>query len=281
MNPFPPLPVSVILPVYNRAWCIREAVDSMLAQTYGNRELIVVDDGSTDETGRILRQYGDRITVISQLNRGVSAARNRGVRAASGNLIAFLDSDDLWLPEKLARQTAFFQDHPEVRICQTEELWIRNGIRVNPRIRHQKPSGDIFTRSLALCLVSPSAVMLERRLFQEMGGFDESLPAAEDYDLWLRIGARHPVSLIEEPLVIKRGGHLDQLSKTPGIDRYRIRALGKLLEGKDLTPEQRRAAAETLQKKCAVYAGGCKKRGRLAEARYYEALAARFAPIGK
>jgi len=270
--------VSVILPVYNRAWCIGQAVDSVLAQTYGNRELIVVDDGSTDGTDRLLHQYGGQISVIRQPNRGVSAARNRGVRATCGDLIAFLDSDDLWLPEKLARQTAFFQDHPETRICQTEEIWIRNGIRVNPRVRHQKPSGDIFARSLALCLVSPSAVMLERGLFQETGGFDESLPAAEDYDMWLRIGARLPVFLIEEPLVVKRGGHPDQLSKTPGIDRYRIRALEKLLEGEKLTPEQRRAAAEALQKKCAVYAGGCKKRGRIAEAGYYETLAERFAP---
>ena len=270
--------VSVILPAYNRAWCIRQAVDSVLAQTYGKRELIVVDDGSTDGTGRLLHKYGGQISVISQPNRGVSAARNRGARAAAGDLIAFLDSDDLWLPEKLARQTAFFQEHPETRICQTEEIWIRNGIRVNPRIRHQKPSGDIFERSLGLCLVSPSAVMIERKLLEEMGGFDESLPAAEDYDLWLRIGAKHPVFLIEEPLVVKRGGHPDQLSKTPAIDRYRIRALEKLLEGEKLAPEQRRAAAEALQKKCAVYAGGCKKRGRIEEARYYEALAVRFAP---
>jgi glycosyltransferase involved in cell wall biosynthesis len=273
--------VSVILPVYNRAWCIRQAVDSVLAQIYGSRELIVVDDGSTDGTGRLLQEYGGQVSVIRQPNRGVSAARNRGVSAASGDFVAFLDSDDLWLPEKLARQTAFFQDHPETRICQTEEIWIRNGVRVNPRLRHRKPSGDIFERSLELCLVSPSAVMIERRLLEQMGGFDESLPAAEDYDLWLRIGAKHPVFLIEEPLVVKRGGHPDQLSKTPGIDRYRIRALEKLLEGEKLTPEQRRAAAEALQKKCAVYVGGCKKRGRLEEAKYYEALAVRFAPIGK
>jgi len=273
--------VSVILPVYNRAWCIRQAVDSVLAQTYRNRELVVVDDGSTDGTGRLLQKYGGQIFVIRQPNRGVSAARNRGVRAASGDLIAFLDSDDLWLPEKLARQTAFFQGHPEARICQTEEIWIRNGIRVNPRIRHQKPSGDIFERSLELCLVSPSAVMLERGLFQETGGFDESLPAAEDYDLWLRIGARLPVFLIEEPLVVKRGGHSDQLSKTPGIDRHRIRALEKLLQNGNLNPRQQEAAAKALRKKCTVYAGGCKKRGRIEEARHYEALAGRFAPIGK
>ena len=283
IDPGTPLPVSVsvVIPVFNRRWSICEAVESVLSQTLPAFELIVVDDGSTDGTAEALARYGDRLRLIEQPNRGVSAARNRGVAAAQGRWIAFLDSDDLWKPEKLAIQKAFFKRHRKSRICQTEEIWIRNGLRVNPGHRHKKPSGEIFIPSLALCLVSPSAVMLEKSLFEEAGGFDETLPAAEDYDLWLRISARYPVYLIEEPMVIKRGGHPDQLSKTPGIDRFRIRALEKILDKAALNREMRRAAVETLLEKCAIYAGGCRKRGRTAEAEHYEALAARFSPREK
>ena len=277
LEPKPPVSVSIVLPVFNRSQWVCEAVDSVLAQTLQDFELIVVDDGSTDKTPDALGRYGDRIRLLRQQNRGVSAARNRGVRSAGGRWIAFLDSDDLWRAEKLAKQTAFLAGRPAARICQTEEVWIRNGARVNPGRRHRKPSGDIFTASLALCLVSPSAVMMEKSLFMETGGFDESLPAAEDYDLWLRISLRHPVYLIDEPLVVKRGGHADQLSKTPGIDRYRIRALEKILDGGALSQARYRAAEAVLREKCAIYAGGCRKRGRIEEAQYYEALAERFA----
>ena len=268
--------VSVVLPTYNRGWILREAVDSVLDQVDPNDELIVVDDGSTDDTPGILNGYGDRIKVIRQSNRGVSAARNAGIQTAAGDLIAFLDSDDLWLPGKRVRQVEFFSRHPDALICQTEEIWIRNGVRVNPKKRHQKPSGMIFKPSLALCLVSPSAVMMRRKLFDEVGLFDETLPACEDYDMWLRIACRHPVHLIDTPLIIKRGGHADQLSKTPGLDRYRIRSLIKVLAHCPLSDQQRLAAISMLKEKCAIYAGGCRKRGRIEEAQYYEALAERY-----
>lgn len=264
--------VSVIIPTYNRAWCLPEAVDSVLAQTDPHFELIVVDDGSRDATASILAAYGHRIRVLTQKNRGVSAARNLGVRAARGNLLAFLDSDDLWQPEKLARQQAFFDRHAGAMICQTEEIWIRRGVRVNPRHRHRKPSGDIFKASLALCLVSPSAVMLRRELLDRVGLFDESLPACEDYDLWLRVSARFPVHLIEAPLVIKRGGHDDQLSRQHSLDRYRIQSLNNLLGAGLLSADQSRTAAAMLAKKCRIYAAGCRKRGRIQEADYYDTL---------
>ena len=179
--------VSVIIPTYNRWPMLGEAVESVLAQTAGDYELIVVDDGSTDETRCRLADYGSRLTVLTQRRRGVSAARNLGASRASGGYLAFLDSDDLWHPKKLQRQLDFMERSPEVEICQTDEIWIRNGVRVNPRRRHRKPSGDIFRASLELCLVSPSAVMMRRELFERLGGFDESLPVCEDYDLWLRI----------------------------------------------------------------------------------------------
>jgi len=263
--------ISVVIPTHNRAWCLKHAMDSVLSQDYPRFDLTVVDDGSTDGTAALLAAYPG-IRVLGLENRGVSAARNAGVAATQGPLIAFLDSDDRWLPGKLTAQAAFFESHPGARICQTEEIWMRNGVRVNPGKRHQKPSGDIFERSLALCLVSPSAVMLRRTLFEEMEGFDESLPACEDYDLWLRVSCRYPVHLIDVPLVVKTGGHPDQLSRSPSLDRYRIQSLAKLLTHVPLTPSQRRAALKTLEAKCTLFAAGCTKRGRLEDAEHYRRL---------
>ena len=274
-NPKKPL-VSVIIPTYNRGWIVKEAIDSVLDQDFTDYELIVVDDGSDDNTPEILAGYGGAITILHQSNKGVSSARNCGVAAASGQLIAFLDSDDLWLPGKLSTQVKFFKDHPDTVINQTQERWIRKGVRVNPKQRHHKFSGMIFEHSLALCLVSPSAVMIKKSLFDEVGGFDEQFPACEDYDLWLRVSCRYPVHLIDTPLIIKRGGHADQLSKAAGLDKYRIQSLVKIIESGLLTPRQRQAALSTLKEKCAVYAGGCRKRGREEEARNYYRLAERY-----
>ena len=277
MNTRPESPlVSVILPTHNRAWTLKAAMDSVLAQENCPFELIVVDDGSTDGTPALLRSYGDRLTVLRQENRGVSAARNTGIAHAAGELIAFLDSDDRWLPGKLSRQATFFAHRPDALICQTQEFWIRNGVRVNPGLRHRKPAGWIFEPSLRLCLVSPSAVMMQRSLFETVGRFDETLPACEDYDLWLRVSLRFPVFLVDEPLVLKYGGHPDQLSRTPGLDRFRIAAIRKCLEGEPLTPDQRQAALAVLTEKCRIYAEGCRKRGRSEEAAFYLALPHRF-----
>ncbi|NVM57275.1 MAG: glycosyltransferase family 2 protein [Desulfobacterales bacterium] len=272
--------VSVIIPTYNRARFLKEAICSVLAQDFHDFELIVVDDGSTDDSPQLLGSY-PKIRIVRQDRRGVSAARNAGIARAPGRFVAFLDSDDLWLPGKLSAQVAFFETHPTALICQTEEVWIRNGIRVNPKKQHKKHSGMIFGPSLELCLVSPSAVMMQRRLLDEVGGFDETLPACEDYDLWLRIACRFPIYLISTPLVVKRGGHKDQLSSEPGVDRFRIRALEKILESNLLTPKQRAAALEALKKKCAIYAGGCFKRRRINEANEYLRLPAKFTQGGQ
>ncbi|BBO91457.1 glycosyltransferase family 2 protein [Desulfosarcina ovata] len=268
--------VSVVLPTYNRAWTVRSAIDSVLNQDYTALELIVVDDGSTDGTADLLADYGTQIQVIRQSNQGVSAARNAGIQAAEGNLIALLDSDDAWLPGKVAAQVDFFSRHPDALICQTEELWIRNGARVNPGKRHRKEGGMIFERSLELCLVSPSAVMLHRSLLDEVGGFDPDLPACEDYDLWLRIAWKYPIHLIERPLIVKHGGHADQLSRMPELDKYRIRSITRLLQCGCLSEDQQTAAIAMLKNKCAIYAQGCRKRGRIAEAGEYEKLTEKF-----
>ena len=268
--------VSVIIPTYNRGWVLKEAVESVLAQDFGDYELIVVDDGSTDNSQEILQSYQQDLIVLRQSNRGVSAARNRGIAEASGQLVAFLDSDDLWLPHKLSHQVGFFNTNPDAVIHQTQEIWIRNGVRVNPKKRHHKFSGMIFERSLALCLVSPSAVMIKKSVFDTVGLFDQRLPACEDYDLWLRISCRYPVFLEDSPLIIKRGGHADQLSRTSGLDRDRIQALKKIIDSGELSKSQLRSAVETLKVKCAIYAGGCRKRGKEREAYYYEILAEKY-----
>ena len=268
--------VSVIIPTFNRGRILKDAVDSVLAQEYTNYELIVVDDGSTDKTVELLQTYGQHLTLIQQPNKGVSAARNTGIRNSNGHYIAFLDSDDLWLPEKLSCQIEFFHLHPKTLVCQTEEIWIRNGVRVNPKKRHKKSSGMIFERSLALCLVSPSAVMIKRSLFDRVGLFDERLPACEDYDLWLRTTLRFPIYLIDQPLVIKRGGHKDQLSRAPGLDKFRIQAVKKIIEREQLTKRQFNAAVKTLQEKCKIYADGCLQRGRKEEAGYYLDLSQKY-----
>ena len=272
--------VSVVIPTYNRCEWLSRAIDSVLGQTYTRFELIVVDDGSTDETSDLLKAYGRNIRVIRQENTGVSGARNAGIRTARGELIALLDSDDSWLPEKLEHQVNFFRSSADAMICQTEEIWIRSGKRVNPKKRHRKFSGMIFEKTLPLCLVSPSAVMMRASLFREVGLFDEDLPACEDYDLWLRVTWKYPVHLIDMPLIVKHGGHPDQLSAMPELDKYRIHALEKILRAGCLSHRQQKAALATLAVKCSVYAGGCRKRGRMEEAAYYERLPGTFAKEG-
>ncbi len=261
--------VSAIIPTFNRGWILREAVQSVLDQTYHPLEIIVVDDGSTDDTREILRLFGDRITVLFQENKGVSAARNLGIKHSHGELVAFLDSDDLWTPDKIACQVAFFNNNPDAVICQTEEIWIRNGKRVNPKNKHKKLSGMIFEPSLSLCLVSPSAVMIQRSLFELKGYFDEALPACEDYDLWLRIATTHAIDLIDRACTVKRGGHDDQLSSHHSLDKYRIRSIENLLEAGILTREQRKTALKIFRSKARIYGLGCIKRGRTDEGNRY------------
>lgn len=263
--------VSVIIPTFNRSNKVVRAISSVLYQTFTDHEIIVVDDGSTDATEHAVAWFNERVTYIGHsTNRGVSAARNTGIRRSTAPLIAFLDSDDHWLPEKLAVQVALFNQNLKAVACQTEEIWIRNGRRVNPKKKHLKPSGDIFEPALKLCLVSPSAVMLKRSLLEEVGLFDEDFPVCEDYDLWLRIASRHPVYLIREALVVKEGGHPDQLSAChKALDRYRIKALVKLIKSGVLNKKQLKVTLNELSLKCRIYGNGCLKRGKMEEGEYF------------
>ena len=263
--------VSVIIPTFNRAFCLKKAICSVLLQS--GFELIVVNDGSTDETYKVLESFSNVRAIHLQKNLGVSYARNRGIEQAKGSLICFLDSDDSWKIGKLEAQVKWMRDHPECQAVYTDEIWIRNGVRVNPMFKHQKYSGDIFKKCLPLCIVSPSSVMLRKSLLDEVGGFDESMPVCEDYDLWLRIAVRYPFKFLNDKLIIKRGGHKDQLSrKYWGMDRWRVYALEKLLLGDDLNPEQRKWVKEMLVKKSNILIQGFEKRGKVEEAGFYRNL---------
>ena len=263
--------ISAIITTYNRKEWLAETIEGVMGQSPD--EIIVVDDGSRDGTDELIKQYSDDITYIYQHNKGISAARNRGVKAAQGEYIAFCDSDDLWCAGKLKHQLNHLASHPHCLINYTDEIWIRNGVTVNPGKRHRKVFGDIYRPSLDLCLISPSSVLLKRTFFEDMGGFDETLPACEDYDLWLRISRKHKVCLIDRKLIVKRGGHADQLSrKYWGMDRFRVKTFLKLLRSGELTVDQRRWTEEKLRQKCAILAQGCMKRNRIEEGEYFHSL---------
>ncbi|APF20512.1 glycosyl transferase family 2 [Caldithrix abyssi DSM 13497] len=255
--------ISVIIPVYNRPQMVKRAIESVLAQTEAAHEILVINDGSTDETPRILEKFGTRITVVNQPHKGVSAARNTGIRLARGEWIALLDSDDEWLPEKLAMAREFHESHPQYLIFQSQEIWIRHGKRVNPKKKHQKYGGWIFRQSLPLCIVSPSAVVIHQSVFKKVGLFDENFPVCEDYDLWLRVARLFPIGLDSRPGIVKYGGHEDQLSrKYWGMDYYRVLAIEKHLKENNLPPDLRQAALEEVLKKLQVLISGYQKRGR-------------------
>jgi len=269
--------ISVIVPTYNRAHTLPRALDSALAQVFPAQEIIVVDDGSRDGTAELIRKRYPRVRYLHQSNGGVSRARNRGIDAARGDWIALLDSDDAWYSTKLAAQCAMLRDHPKLRLCHTEETWIRRGRRVNQMAKHAKSGGAIFRACLPRCVISPSASILHRSLFGEFGKFDESLPACEDYDLWLRICATEFVAFVPTPQIEKYGGYEDQLSrKRWGLDRFRIRALEKMIGTRRLDAGDRAAARETLIRKAQIVASGARKRNNPDRAQFYQAKADRY-----
>ncbi len=269
--------VIVVVPVRDRAAMVVEAMRSVLAQTWRDLALVVVDDGSTDRSADAAEMAlagapaGSR--VLRRTHAGVAAARNAGAAALDSAWIAFLDSDDLWQPGKLAAQMAWLAAHPVHRIAQTGERWLDHGRHRNPRAWHRKEE-HLYPRCLERCLVSPSAVAIRRDLWEALGGFDPSFPVCEDYELWLRIAPREPVGLVDAPLVVKRGGHVGQLSRsTWGLDRWRVAALLKLLATTPLAPPERAAVRAVVRQKCAVLADGAARRGRDAEAARYRLLA--------
>ena len=263
--------ISVVIPTFNRVSMLGAALESVLSQSYPATEIIVIDDGSTDGTGDWIAEHFPQVRYAYQPQRGVSSARNKGIQLAANEWIAFLDSDDRWLPDKLAAQADAVAGNSEFAICHTNEMWIRNGRRVNPKLKHTKSGGWIFRRCLPLCVISPSAVLIHKRIFGDVGIFDEELPACEDYDLWLRICARYPVCYVAQPLVVKCGGHDDQLSRQYwGMDRFRVRALEKIVNGHRLNAHDARAATATLVAKLRIVLYGASKRNNIELRRIYE-----------
>ncbi len=258
--------ISVIIPTYNRKHTLQRAIDSVLAQTFKPYEIIIVDDGSKDGTKEWLLQNYPSVQYIHQPNNGVSSARNKGIQISQGSWIALLDSDDEWMPEKLEYQSRFIEVNRNSSFCHTNEIWIRNGVRVNQMKKHKKYGGDIFKHCLDICRISPSSSIIKKDVFEEVGAFDESLTVCEDYDLWLRVTAKFNILFLDEPLIKKYGGHLDQLSRVPeGIEQYRIRSLEKILSMGSLTETQFRSAKDMLIHKLNIYAKGLKKRDKYEE----------------
>jgi glycosyltransferase involved in cell wall biosynthesis len=252
-------------------------VESVLGQSYERFELLIIDDGSNDHTAAALNPYRHYIRYFKQENRGVSATRNRGIRESRGDLIAFLDSDDSWRSDKLERQVSFFLSDPDAAVCYTDEIWIRRGRLVNSKKKHGKYSGSIFEKVLPLCIISPSSIMLRRSVFDKVGLFDENLPVCEDYDMWIRIAKHYPIHFIPHPLIIKRGGHCDQLSgRYWGMDRFRVKALSKALDSGCLTDEQRSLVLKQLIRRCDILSEGCLKRGKVDESSHYRSISLKY-----
>ncbi len=276
--------ISVIIPTYNRAEFLRVAVDSVIGQSLQEFELIIVDDGSTDDTKEMLSAtyQDDRIRYIYQDNSGPSAARNIGIKAASYDIIAFLDSDDHFAPQKLELQAKAMNSRSDVLVSHTQEVWYRHGKLLNQKKKHRKDDGYIFARCLELCAVGMSTIMVKKELFDRVGLFDESMPCCEDYDLWLRASIRNNFLLVDSPLTIKDGGRADQLSwqYRIGMDRFRISSIQKILEEGLLNQGQEELAISELIRKCTIYGNGCLKHGRDEEGASYLELAEKFKQAG-
>jgi glycosyltransferase involved in cell wall biosynthesis len=271
--------LSIIIPTYNRQHYLKKAIDSVIAQTYPHFELIVVDDGSDDGTADLIAAYSHDIVYIKQENKGPAAARNAGIKAARHEMLAFLDSDDCFAENKLAKQLAAMLTNPSFAISHTQEIWFRNGNILNQKTKHKKYGGNIFNQSLKLCAVSMSTVMMRKEVFNKYGLFDEDFRCCEDYEFWLRISSVHDFLLVDEPLTLKDGGREDQVSSIyrAGMDKYRINAIRKILASGCLNPYQARQAFAELSNKCRIYGNGCLKHGKKDEGKYYLGLPGQLA----
>ncbi len=269
----PNMRISVVIPSFNRAHTLHRSLSSVLAQSSAADEIIVVDDGSEDDSAELVSSQFPTVRLIRQQNKGVSAARNTGISAAEHDWIALLDSDDEWLPHKLQTIRQQQSDYADQVLFHSDEIWIRNGQRVNPMHKHAKYGGWIFDRCLPLCVISPSAAVIRRDIIEQLGGFDETLPACEDYDLWLRLCQRYPVYYIDQPLIRKYGGHNDQLSRQYwGMDRFRIRSMHLLLQRNELSRTQQQQTIAMLTRKLQILLQGARKHDNQAVINEYQPL---------
>lgn len=262
--------ISVVIPSYNRKDLLKRSIDSAINQTKKPFEIIVVDDGSTDGTETMIKSDYDFVKFIKQKNKGVSAARNIGIKISIGEWICFLDSDDEWKKDKLEKQINAMKSNPGYKFFHSNEIWIKNGIRINQKKKHKKYGGDIFDKCLDMCRISPSSVMIDKTVFDEVGNFNEDLVVCEDYELWLRICDKYRVFFIDEPLIIKYGGHQGQLSYSiESIENHRIKALEYLIL-ENLNRKNKRHAIQMLLSKLNIYLKGLVKRKKNDEIAVYE-----------
>ncbi len=294
---------SVIIPFYQREDLLLEALQSALNQSCKEYEIILINDGTPHISDKLQRCIADYpvIRYVEQPHSGFpGAVRNRGVAHATGEWLAFLDSDDLWVPHKLERCKAYINgagstamsagtdstalhlhNLPKVYpLIHSREEWIRNGERVSQRKQKHAREGDIFFDALKKCIIGPSTTVMRRDIFLELGGFREDIEIAEDYELWLRYCDRYKVSYIEEPLVIKRAGPWEQLStKYQEIEIFRIHALKELVDREIFTKDHQQEASQELARKCHIYGMGAEKRGDQHRADTYYSLANRYNPV--
>lgn len=261
--------ISVIIPTHNRLQTLPRAVFSVLNQTFKDFDIWIVDDGSTDGTSdwvqsQILTQNEAKIHYIQTQQKGVSHARNKAVRMSQGEWIAFLDSDDEWKPEKLSKQLQMAKENPDLPLIHGEEIWVRNGVQVNPMKKHQKTGGKIFKKCVPICCISPSTSLIKRTVLEEVGLFREDFPVCEDYDLWLRITKKYEVGFIEDPVITKYGGHEDQLSRLyKAMDYYRVKSLMSILETGSLDDDEKILVTDTIKKKCEILLKGYERHNNL------------------
>jgi glycosyltransferase involved in cell wall biosynthesis len=194
--------VSVIIPTYQNGSYVGQAIESVLSQTYKDFSIFVIDDGSTDITGEVLAKFLDKISIIRQTNQGPAAARNQGIKASNSEFIAFLDADDVWLPDKLERQIAMFSEDPTVALIFSNTYIFHNG-KDYPKTYFNlfsPASGMVYQELFVSDFIPTLTVVIRRSCLKATGYFDEKFFGPEDYDLWLRICQHYPISFIPEPL---------------------------------------------------------------------------------
>ena len=257
--------VDVVIPSYNRGKSLKKAIQSVQNQTFKGWKLWVVDDGSTDGSfNEIIDAFSSSNFPAEffslKTNQGVSYARNRGIEQGRADWVAFLDSDDEWLPDKLEKQIQFARKNPKFPLIHCNEVWFKNGKPFPQKKKHKKQGGRIFIPSTRICCISPSAALLRRSLLEEVGFFREDFPVCEDYEMWLRVTSRYPVGFVEEALVIKQGGHEDQLSRRySAMDYWRVKALKGYLKDKNLSQEEKNQVKEVLMEKGRILLRGYEK----------------------
>jgi glycosyltransferase involved in cell wall biosynthesis len=243
--------VSAIIPTYNCAHLLPQAIESAIHQSHSLREIIVVDDGSTDRTEECVRPYLSRIRYVKQENRGLAGARNRGIRESTAEFVAFLDADDVWLFEKTEKQLSAFRSSPDAALAFTDASVISPSGKSMPTFMFGKDARDgyVFDALLRSSFILPSTVMIRRSCLEEVGLFDEGLRYVEDVDLWLRISRKYPVKMVAEPLAVWRRQEDGLTAKVVNMAAGHIKVYAKLLsKSVDLTGEEKRIVKSQISK---------------------------------